>query len=189
MFLRIYLNLSLGQAAVPSRFKTTTIVPIPKSSAVTCYNDYRPVALTPIIMKHFERLALSYLRSSMPLHLDKFQFAYPAKKDPQTMQCLLLRIPLTLLECSHSSYWQTSEKVKCFGHIPTAVFMDYRFPNRPQMVRTGDQASKTIILSTGVPQWCVLIPVLFTHESQILWWNLLKFALVWLIWDNGGDCL
>lgn len=38
-------NLSLQQAAIPSCFKSTTIVPIPKKSTVTCLDDYPPVAL------------------------------------------------------------------------------------------------------------------------------------------------
>ncbi|KAK3513718.1 hypothetical protein QTP70_028756 [Hemibagrus guttatus] len=41
---------------VPTCLKTTTIIPVPKKSPVSCLNDYRPVALTPIIMKCFERL-------------------------------------------------------------------------------------------------------------------------------------
>ncbi|KAL0201505.1 hypothetical protein M9458_004692, partial [Cirrhinus mrigala] len=48
-------NMSLAQAAVPACFKSTSIVPVPKHSSPTCLNDYRPVALTPIIMKCFER--------------------------------------------------------------------------------------------------------------------------------------
>ncbi|KAI3356588.1 hypothetical protein L3Q82_017788, partial [Scortum barcoo] len=40
-------NLSLQLATVPVSLKTSIIVPVPKKSAVTCLNDYRPVALTP----------------------------------------------------------------------------------------------------------------------------------------------
>ncbi|XP_060887251.1 uncharacterized protein LOC132958440 [Labrus mixtus] len=47
-------NLSLAQAAVPACFKATSIVSVPKHSSPTGLNDYRPVALTPIIMKCFE---------------------------------------------------------------------------------------------------------------------------------------
>lgn len=53
-------NLSLSQSTVPACFKTTTIVPLPK-------NDYRPVALTPIITKCFERVVLAHIQSCMPL--------------------------------------------------------------------------------------------------------------------------
>ncbi|MBN3320359.1 ARRD3 protein, partial [Atractosteus spatula] len=39
-------NLSLAQSIVPSCFKKTTIVPVPKKPRVGCLNDYRPVALS-----------------------------------------------------------------------------------------------------------------------------------------------
>ncbi len=48
-------NISLSQAVVPTCFKATTIIPVPKKSSPSCFNDYRPVALTPILMKCFER--------------------------------------------------------------------------------------------------------------------------------------
>ncbi|KAM9821311.1 uncharacterized protein ACBT44_006950 isoform 1-T1 [Syngnathus typhle] len=40
-------NTSLLQALVPSCFKAATIVPVPKKPTPSCFNDYRPVALTP----------------------------------------------------------------------------------------------------------------------------------------------
>jgi len=40
-------KLSLYQSAVPTCFKQTTIVPVPKKPSITCLNDDRPVALTP----------------------------------------------------------------------------------------------------------------------------------------------
>ncbi|KAK3532589.1 hypothetical protein QTP86_025355, partial [Hemibagrus guttatus] len=46
-------NISLSSAVVPTCLKTTTIIPVPKKSPVSCLNHYRPVALTPIIMKCF----------------------------------------------------------------------------------------------------------------------------------------
>src|SRR4029434_8744946 len=54
-------NTSLSQAAVPSHFKTSIIIPVPNKPAPSCFNDYRPVALTPIIMKCFERLVMSHI--------------------------------------------------------------------------------------------------------------------------------
>ncbi|KAI4889033.1 hypothetical protein NFI96_004409 [Prochilodus magdalenae] len=69
-------NLSLAQAAVPTIFKTATIVPVPKHPTASAPNDFRPVALTPIISKCFERLVLSHLKSCLPATLDPHQFAY-----------------------------------------------------------------------------------------------------------------
>ncbi|KAI4889071.1 hypothetical protein NFI96_016104, partial [Prochilodus magdalenae] len=63
-------NLSLTQSSVPSCFKTTTIGPLPKKCVVTCLNDYRPVALPPIVMKGFERIVMSHIQETIPDTLD-----------------------------------------------------------------------------------------------------------------------
>lgn len=70
-------NLSLAPATVPTCFKTTTIIPVPKRNPVTCLNDYRPVALTPLIMKCLERVVLAPIQSNTPESLDPLQYAYP----------------------------------------------------------------------------------------------------------------
>ncbi|XP_031159417.2 uncharacterized protein LOC116052744 [Sander lucioperca] len=64
-------NLSLAQAAVPACFKTTSIVPVPKHSTATSLNDFRPVALTPIIMKCFKRLVLAHLKTCLAVSWEK----------------------------------------------------------------------------------------------------------------------
>ncbi len=69
-------NTSLSQAVVPTCLKSTTIIPVPKKSPVSCLNDYRPIALTPIMMKCFERLVMQKIKNSLPNTLDPLQFAY-----------------------------------------------------------------------------------------------------------------
>ncbi len=59
-------NISLSQAVVPTCFKATTIIPVPKKSSPSCFNDYHPVALTPILMKCFERLVMQHIKSAPP---------------------------------------------------------------------------------------------------------------------------
>ncbi|XP_076744904.1 uncharacterized protein LOC143420651 [Maylandia zebra] len=49
-------NLSLSLSVVPACFKMATIVPVPKSSTISSLNDWRPVVLTPIVSKCFEKL-------------------------------------------------------------------------------------------------------------------------------------
>ncbi len=49
-------NESLATSVVPTSFKKSIIIPVPKNSKPSCLNDYRPVALTSIVMKVFERL-------------------------------------------------------------------------------------------------------------------------------------
>ena len=71
-------NLSLQQGIVPKCFKTSTIIPIPKKTKITCLNDYRPVALMSIVMKIFERLVLRYLKTQTDALVDPGQLAYRA---------------------------------------------------------------------------------------------------------------
>lgn len=57
-------NLSLSTCSIPKCLKSTTIVPIPKKSAVSSINDYRPVACTSTVMNCFERLLLHHIKTS-----------------------------------------------------------------------------------------------------------------------------
>ncbi|KAI5102820.1 gastrula zinc finger protein XlCGF28.1-like [Silurus meridionalis] len=63
-------NISLSSNVVPTCLKTTTIVPVPKKSTVSCLNDYHHVALTPIVMKCFERLVMRHIKTQLPPSLD-----------------------------------------------------------------------------------------------------------------------
>ena len=72
-------NQSLNVCRVPVCFKSAVIIPVPKKPKITCLNDYRPVALTSVVMKTFERLVLSYLKASTD-HLMDPQFAYRANR-------------------------------------------------------------------------------------------------------------
>ncbi len=81
-------NLSLSLSVVPSCFKKSTIVPIPKKNKITCLNDWRPVALTPIFSKCFEKLIRDHICSVLPASLDPLQFAYRRKPFHRRRYCL-----------------------------------------------------------------------------------------------------
>ena len=59
-------NMSLTESVIPTCFKQTTIVPVPKNTKITCLNDYRPVALTSVAMKCFERLVMAHIKMIIP---------------------------------------------------------------------------------------------------------------------------
>ena len=52
---------------------------------VTFLNDYRPVALTSVAMKCFERLVMAHINSILPDTLDPLD-SHSAPTDPQMMQ-------------------------------------------------------------------------------------------------------
>ncbi|KAG5282896.1 hypothetical protein AALO_G00035910 [Alosa alosa] len=86
------------KATGPDNIPAATIIPVPKKTAPSCFNDYRPVALTPIIMKCFERLVMSHIKAILPPTLDPFQFAYRAKRSTEDAICSALHPALTHLE-------------------------------------------------------------------------------------------
>ncbi len=57
-------NESLATSVVPTSFKKSVIIPVPKNSKPSCLNDYRPVALTSTVMEVFERLLKKVFCSS-----------------------------------------------------------------------------------------------------------------------------
>ena len=68
-------NMSLIESVIPTCFKQTTIVPVPKNTKATCLNDYRPVVLTFVDTKRFERLVVAHITTIIPETLDPFQFS------------------------------------------------------------------------------------------------------------------
>ncbi len=75
IFTQIF-NRSLELCEVPCCF----IIPVPKKPKITGLNDYRPVALTSVVMKSLERLVLAYLKDITRPLLDPLQFAYRANR-------------------------------------------------------------------------------------------------------------
>ncbi|KAK3539575.1 hypothetical protein QTP70_010270 [Hemibagrus guttatus] len=172
-------NISLSSAVVPTCLKTTTINPVPKKSPVSCLNDYRPVALTPIIMKCFERLVMKQIKDLLPPSLDPMQFAYHPNHSTDDVITTTLCLALThrdnkdsyvrMLFIDFSSAFNTiipqhlTEKLSLLG-INTFLcnwILDF-LTGRPQSVRIGNSTSSATTLNTGAPQGCVLSPLLFT---------------------------
>ena len=191
-------NMSLAQAAVPTCFKTTSIVPVPKHSKAASLNDFRPVALTSTIMKCFERLVLAHLKTCLPPTLDPLQFAYRQNRSTEDAISTALHSALSHLDNSNtyarllfidfSSAFNTIipskliTKLSDLG-INTSLrnwILDF-LTNRPQSVRLDNNTSSTLILNTGVPQGCVLSPLLyslFTHDCTAVHGSntIVKFA-------------
>ncbi|XP_051980215.1 uncharacterized protein LOC127641324 [Xyrauchen texanus] len=91
-------NISLSSAVIPTCFKATTIIPMPKKSSVSFLNDYRPSALTPIIMKCFERLIMRHIKTQLPPSLDPLQFAYRPNRSTDDAIATTLHLALTHLD-------------------------------------------------------------------------------------------
>ncbi|KAK1796807.1 hypothetical protein P4O66_000875 [Electrophorus voltai] len=191
-------NISLSCAVVPTCFKTTTIVPVPKKPMVSCLNDYRPIALTSIIMKCFQRLVMRHIKTQLPPSLDPLQFAYRSNRSTDDAISTILHLALTHLDkkgtyvrmpfIDFSSAFNTIVPQHLIGKLSllglnTSLcnwILDF-LTGRPQSVRIGSSTSNTTTLSTGAPQGSILSPLLFTllthdcaamHSSN----HIIKFA-------------
>ncbi|KAK3557526.1 hypothetical protein QTP70_028491, partial [Hemibagrus guttatus] len=141
-------NISLSTTVVPTCFKTTFIVPMPRKSMVSCLNDYRPIAFTPIAMKWLERLVMGHIKSQLPPSLDPIQFAYPPNRSTEDAITTTLHLALTHLD-NKNTYLQMS-----LMGLNTSLcnwILDF-LTGRPQSVRIGNSISSTTTLSTRAPQ-------------------------------------
>ena len=207
-------NASLAQGVVPRCLKKAVIVPVPKKSNIGGLNDYRPVALTSIVMKCFERLVLQHLKSCLPDDFDPMQFAYRANRSTDDAIATALHQTLSHLErpgtyarllfVDYSSAFNTIvpstlvAKMADLGFSTSICSWVCDFlTGRPQVVRIGKHTSQPLELSTGSPQGCVLSPFLYslyTHDCTPASADnaIIKFAddttLVGLITNGDESC-
>ncbi len=97
-------NESLVTSVVPTSFKKSVIIPVPKNSKPSCLNDYRPVALTSTVMKVFERLLKKHICSSIPTTLDPLQFAYRPNRSTDDAISQVLHSSLTHIDSKNGNY-------------------------------------------------------------------------------------
>ncbi|KAI2647223.1 putative RNA-directed DNA polymerase from transposon BS [Labeo rohita] len=170
---------SLELCIVPSCFKCSTIIPVPKKPKTTGLNDYRPVALTSVVMKSFERLVLACLKDITGPLLDPLQFAYRANRSVDDAANMGLHYILQdldkpgtyarILFVDFSSAFNTiipdilQNKLSQIS-VPTSIcqWITSFLTDRQQLMRLGKLTSGTRTISTGAPQGCVLSPLLFS---------------------------
>ena len=176
-------NLCLKSGTLPALWKLSAIKPVPKKPIPTCNNDFRPIALTSVLMKCFEQILKSRLLSF--LNLDECQFAY--KKDRSTKDACLsldyfLRCHLEqtssfarVLFVDFTSAFNTIvpsiliDKLKSMS-VPSyllSVIKDF-LVDRQQYVNIGNFKSSELSCDIGCPQGCVLSPVLFSIYTDFI---------------------
>ncbi len=192
-------NESLATSVVPTPFKKSVIIPVPKNSKPSCLNDYRPVALTSTVMKVFERLLKKHICSSIPATLDPLQFAYRPNRSTDDAISQVLHSSLTHIDSKNGNYVRLLfiDYSSAFNTIvPTKLavklsdlglntslcdwIQDF-LTARPQVVKVGQFTSNSITLNVGAPQGCVLSPLLYslyTHDcvSSHSSTSIIKFA-------------
>ena len=177
-------NMSLKLHTIPRIWKLSEIIPVPKKPSFKIMNDLRPVALTSITMKCFERLVLSVLKSNVQHSLDPFQFAYREKRNVEDAIIIFVNNVLKHIESSQtyarclfidfSSAFNTiqphllCQKLLSFKSINKTLIgwlLDF-LTQRKQYVKINNTISNMITVNTGAPQGCVLSPTLYTMYTN-----------------------
>ncbi len=164
--------------------------PIPKKPKITGLNDYRLVALTSVVMKSFEKLVLAHLKDITGPSLDPLQFAYRANRSVDDAVNMGLHYVLQHLDrplayarilfVDFSSAFNTIipnillPKLTQLS-VSTSIchWINSFLTDRQQLLRavfspycsslsTWTYTSSTRTISTGVPQGCVLSPLLLS---------------------------
>ena len=142
---------------------------MPKASAVSCLNDYRPITLTSIVTKCFERLVMASIKKSINITTDSHQYAYRPNRSASITHLEKKNSYVRLLFLDFTSAFNIMilqtvvNKLSTLGLAPSLCkwVLDF-LTNRPQSVRINNTISSTIILNTGIPQGCVLSPLIYT---------------------------
>ncbi len=155
-----------------------------KENKITCLNDWRPVALTPIFSKCFEKLVRDYICSVLPASLDPLQFAHRSNRSTDDAIAFTLHTALSHLEnkntyvrmlfVDYSSAFNTIVPATLVAKLQTlglnrslcSWILDF-LTGRSQVVRMATTSSP-LILNTGAPQGFVLSPLLYslyTHTT------------------------
>jgi len=91
-------NKSLQLHRVPHLWKESVIVPVPKINVPKSLNDFRPVALTSLIMKSLEKIIKQEIIAMTKSQLDPLQFAYRAGRGVEDALGSLLNTVFNHLE-------------------------------------------------------------------------------------------
>ncbi len=157
-------------ATIPTLWKTTTIITVPKKPRPTDLNHYRPVALTSIIMTCLKLLLLHTILPIVNQQLDPLQFAYGNKRGTEdTVACLLhlllqhLDPPGTfarILFVDFSSAFSTIKRYLMMGKLhqlstpPHLIHLLHNFlSDRWQAVQLGT----TSLAPTPIPEHCRVV--------------------------------
>ena len=187
-------QLFLDASFVPRAWKETTIIPVPKKPRAKALNDFRPVALTSILCKCMERVIVGELTTTIGESLDPLQFAYKPKRGVEDATLHLLDTVTKHLDSQNSlvrilfmdfsSAFNTVNISTLLHRLqqlqvnPALTLWIKEFlKDRPQHVKVQGATSTNVILNTGVPQGCVLSPILFSIYTNEITCSINGFKL------------
>ncbi|XGW28756.1 hypothetical protein V3C99_008503 [Haemonchus contortus] len=177
--LEILFNLSYMRSEVPSRWKHSFIIPIPKKPPFSNPANYRPISITSIFARLFEKIVKVRLTKYLEQHniIPSCQHGFRAGRSTETALLCSLNDWSRALDARkrvHVIYFDFAKafdrvphkklihKLELLGVYPLIVrWIESFLSGRTYQVRVGSKLSSIRKIPSGVPQGGVLSPTLF----------------------------
>jgi retron-type reverse transcriptase len=170
-------NTAKNSEQFPSSLKTADVTPLPKDREKDNKNKYRPVTLTPILSKIFEKDMYEQISEYVDKFLSPYLFGY--RRGHSSEQCLMTMIEMwrkaldegkvagaVLTDLSKAfdclPHNLLIAKLHAYGFEKSALnFIQDYLTERTQRTKVDGEYSKKRTLKYGVPQGSILGPLLF----------------------------
>ena len=175
----ILFNLSLKLGRVPSAWKSSHIIPIPKIPKAKSPDSYRPISLLSILSKTLERHVFRLLTTELDVACPLVDTQWGFRAGRSTISALLSTVThwLEILDAGMDICAVFFDYQKAFDSVPHRPLLeklvaldmnrhviqwiaDY-LTSRTQQVVVEGEISKVANVLSGVPQGSVLGPLLF----------------------------